>query len=183
MAKTVTERAEVIPVLGELFRELGFAGTSLTQITERTGLGKGSLYHFFPGGKEEMAQAVLEDVATWFESNVYAPLRDAPDPRIGIERMFNEDEHFFRSGRRVCLVGAFALDETRDRFPAAVRSYFAAWTTALAGALRRGGVPPEEVKVFMAEATSGDYDKLLQTVMEWVNCDGDDDGDDEDDFS
>jgi hypothetical protein len=29
-------------------------------------LGKGSLYHFFPGGKEDMAKAVLDEVAVWF---------------------------------------------------------------------------------------------------------------------
>lgn len=36
-------------------------------------------------------------------------------------------------------------------------------------ALRRHGVPPEEMQRFMAEATSGDYNHLLSTCMEWVN--------------
>ena len=35
-------------------------------------------------------------------------------------------------------------------------------------ALSRGGVPPEEVSAFFAEATSGDYDHLLQTCMKYV---------------
>lgn len=35
--------------------------------------------------------------------------------------------------------------------------------------LRRGGVPAEEVDEFVAEATSGDYDLLLQTAMRWVS--------------
>ena len=34
--------------------------------------------------------------------------------------------------------------------------------------LRRGGATPEEVAQFVDEATSGDYDHLLQTVMRWV---------------
>ena len=59
MARIVMERADVLPMLGEVFREHGFEGASLAAITARTGLGKGSLYHFFPGGKEEMAAAVL----------------------------------------------------------------------------------------------------------------------------
>src|SRR3954469_22668198 len=62
MAKTVAERAAVLPVLGEVFREHGFEGASLSLIGERTGLGKGSLYLFFPGGKEEMATAVLAEI-------------------------------------------------------------------------------------------------------------------------
>jgi len=53
-------------------------------------------------------------------------------------------------------------------------------------ALRAGGVSPEEVKTFMDTATSGDYNHLLATVMEWVEITGedrysDDDDEDEDD--
>jgi hypothetical protein len=40
------------------------------------------------------------------------------------------------------------------------------------GALKRARVPPEEVKAFIAEATSSDYNHLLRTVMAWVNTDG-----------
>ena len=40
-----------------------------------------------------------------------------------------------------------------------------------AAALRAAGVPPEEIDAFFAEATSGDYDHLLQTTMAWVDCD------------
>ena len=38
----------------------------------------------------------------------------------------------------------------------------------VAKALREDGVPKEQVNEFFAEATSGDYDHLLQTVMKWV---------------
>jgi len=35
-------------------------------------------------------------------------------------------------------------------------------------ALREGGVSDEEVKQYYEEATSGDYNHLLRTTMEWV---------------
>ena len=35
-------------------------------------------------------------------------------------------------------------------------------------ALRKGGASEDEVKEFMDEAKSGDYDHLLQTCMKWV---------------
>lgn len=38
-------------------------------------------------------------------------------------------------------------------------------------ALREAGVPKDERDKFQAEATSGDYDHLLQTVMRWVAVD------------
>lgn len=36
------------------------------------------------------------------------------------------------------------------------------------GALRRAGVSKEQRDEFMKAATSGSYDHLLQTVMQWV---------------
>ena len=38
-------------------------------------------------------------------------------------------------------------------------------------ALRRAGVSKVERDEFMAEATSGDYNHLLKTVMDWVDVD------------
>ena len=36
-------------------------------------------------------------------------------------------------------------------------------------ALKLAGVSPDEVLEFRTEATSGNYDHLLQTAMAWVN--------------
>ncbi|MEA1831362.1 TetR/AcrR family transcriptional regulator [Methylobacterium durans] len=139
MTRTVNERADAVAALAEIFREFGYEGASLSLIGARTGLGKGSLYHFFPGGKEEMAASVLAEIDGWFARAVFAPLREDPDPSAAIRRMFRETDAYFRSGRRVCLVGAFALGDVRDRFAARIATYFAAWRDALADALRRAG--------------------------------------------
>ncbi len=40
---------------------------------------------------------------------------------------------------------------------------------AVRTALRRAGVPREEIEAYSAESTSGDYDNLLQTAMRWVD--------------
>ena len=38
-------------------------------------------------------------------------------------------------------------------------------------AMRDAGIPNEEINAFQAEATSGDYDNLLRTVVKWVSTD------------
>lgn len=140
-------------MIAEVFREFGYEGASLSRITERTGLGKGSLYHFFPGGKEEMARDILVHVDHWFVENMFRPLeRDAP--AAGIEKMWAATTDYFHSGRRICLVGAFSLDETREPFSAEIRLYFARWIKALSGALARGGLDPREARQ-LGEATVG----------------------------
>ena len=146
MVREIAERDDLIPKLAEIFRERGFSGTYLSEITERTGLGKGSLYHFFPNGKKEMAEAVLDDVALWFEENIFLPLRKNKDANTSIKNMFHQVDTFFYSGERICLMGAFALDETRDKFATEVHAYFADWVKSLAIALKQKGYEAKVAK-------------------------------------
>lgn len=138
-------RSTVIARLAEVFRAHGYEGTSLTLITQATALGKGSLYNLFPRGKEQMAEEVIAHIDGWFEREVFAPLR-GDDSSEGIARMFDAVDRYFESGGRVCLVGVFALGTARDHFGKAVRDYFKAWEAALAGALRRQGIPAAEAR-------------------------------------
>jgi AcrR family transcriptional regulator len=136
----MTQRAAAIPALAEAFREHGYEGASLASLCAATGLGKGSLYNFFPGGKEEMAAAVLADVDAWFTGSVFEPLRAAGNgDQAAIAAMFEAVTAYFRSGRRVCLQGAFALGRERDLFAVTIAGYFDRWIAALAAALHAGG--------------------------------------------
>ena len=115
----------------------------------------GSLYHFLPGGKEEMADAVLSEIDGWFENHVFAPLRKTSRPEDAISAMFDSVDAYFRSGRRVCLVGALALGDTRDRFASEVRSYFSGWVGALSGALIRSKRSSASARVLAEEVVAG----------------------------
>lgn len=132
-------RTELLAALSEVFRAHGYEGATLALISEATGLGKGSLYNFFPGGKEQMADEVLASIDRWFVDNIYTPLRTSPDAKLGIAQMYAATDDYFRSGQRVCLVGVVALGASRDLFGEKVKVYFAGWVDALAAALRRLG--------------------------------------------
>jgi TetR/AcrR family transcriptional repressor of lmrAB and yxaGH operons len=152
MGRPHTDRADAIPGLAEVFRTFGFDGASLALIIAGTGLGKGSLYHFFPGGKEEMAAAVLDHIDSWFELALFRPLREATDASAAIRAMFRTVDDYFWSGGRVCLIGAFALGDARDRFAQKIATYFAVWRDDLASALRRAG-KDEAAALALAEDT------------------------------
>ena len=152
MARMVAERSDAIASLAEVFREHGYEGASLAVIGKATGLGKGSLYHFFPNGKEEMVRAVLAEIEQWFEDSVYSPLRDGDDANAAITTMLDETAKYFRSGRRVCLVGALAVANTRDLFAQAIRGYFLAWVDALQAALVRQGRDANQARLLSEDA-------------------------------
>ncbi|MEA1674329.1 TetR/AcrR family transcriptional regulator [Nitrospirillum sp. BR 11163] len=155
MARTLADRQDVIPVLAEVFRDHGFEGASLSAITARTGLGKGSLYNFFPGGKAEMAEMVLAHIDGWFRAHVFEPLEQTEDGLKAVEAMFQATDAYFRSGQRVCVVGVFALGDARDLFTEQVHGYFAAWVRALAGALVRAGRDPDRARADAEEVVAG----------------------------
>jgi TetR/AcrR family transcriptional repressor of lmrAB and yxaGH operons len=157
MARVMAERSEVVPLLAEVFRTYGFEGASLARISEATRLGKGSMYNFFPGGKEEMAEAVLTEIDAWFRDQVFQPLRaaSAADAQQGVARMFTAVGRYFLSGRKVCVVGVFALGHERDRFAVKVQAYFAEWVQALAAALECGGRDAETALALAEEVVGG----------------------------
>lgn len=141
-------------MLAEVFRELGYEGASFGKITELTGISKGSLYHFFPDGKEQMAAEVIAQIDGWFVENIYQSLEQGA-PSAALERMWVEVDTYFRSGRRVCLIGAFALDTTRDSFAAAIRDYFHRWVRALARCLSKMGVKPAVARASAEDVVAG----------------------------
>src|SRR5260370_28701857 len=135
MARSIAERADVLPQLAEVFRAHGYEGATLALISDATGLGKGSLYNFFPGGKEHMAMEVLDSIDRWFVDNIYTPLRTSTDPAKGIVDMFVAVDDFFCSRQRGCLVGARGLVAPRDLFCRKGQNYFSARVACRAAAL------------------------------------------------
>jgi AcrR family transcriptional regulator len=152
--RVLTDRASAVPALAEAFREHGFEGASLAVLSKATGLGKGSLYNFFPGGKEEMMAAVLADIDRWFEQAIFAPLERADDPAAAIASMIDDVTAYFRSGRRICLVGALGLNAAGEAFNGAINGYFARWIAVLARCLEIGGVEPDRARILAEEAVS-----------------------------
>ncbi len=160
MARQIAERADLLPKLAEVFRTHGYAGASLGAIGRATGLGKGSLYHFFPRGKEEMAEAVLAEIDAWFAVEVLGPLRHPGDPRQSIREMCRAVEAHQKAGKRVCAFALFALDDTREKFGPALRRHFQTWIEALARVLVVAGRGPAAARTEAVDAIS-----LIQGAM------------------
>jgi TetR/AcrR family transcriptional repressor of lmrAB and yxaGH operons len=136
-----------LPALAEVFREHGFEGASLSMLSKATGLGKGSLYNFFPGGKAEMMDAVLTEIDDWFATMIFVPLEQASDPASAITAMIEDVTTYFQSGGRVCLVGWLGLGASGDVFAVRIR-----WISALARCLEASALP-SSLAVRLAEDT------------------------------
>lgn len=147
VAKTPTTREEIVMTIYDLFRRAGYDAVSISDISEATGLGKSSLYHHFPGGKPDMAEAVADLALGFMRENVFVPLAgDRPLARK-IDRMLRIVDEMYEGGGAPCLVAQMMMSPTAS--PAAVatvRAVIAEWIDALADALRRTGAKPADAR-------------------------------------
>lgn len=129
-----------------LLRELGVEGTSFSQVLAHSGAPRGSIYHYFPGGKKQMIEEATRLAGDFIGQMIVAPLEsDDPLTLLDGTRAFWADvlgRSEFRSG---CPIVASALDgdnspEARD----AAADVFAGWEKQLAEALRKHGIPDEK---------------------------------------
>jgi AcrR family transcriptional regulator len=139
MPPALATKAEVLDRLMESFRRHGYDGASLATLSERTGLGKSSLYHHFPGGKEQMALEVLAHLNAALLPTFQA-VDAEPDPRKKLDLLLEALDAFYEGGRKACLLERLGASVDRARFGAPLRATFSAWMSALARIGRAAGL-------------------------------------------
>lgn len=139
MPPALATKAEVLDRIMESFRKDGYDGASLTTLSKRTGLGKSSLYHHFPGGKQQMALEVLAHLNATL-SGTFQAVRDEPDPKRKLDLMLDAIEHFYDGGRKACLLERLVASVDRARFGAPLRATFVGWMSVLEDIGRAAGL-------------------------------------------
>jgi AcrR family transcriptional regulator len=72
----------------ELFRRQGFAGTGVKQIVAEASAPFGSLYHFFPGGKEQLGEEVIRSSGAIYGQLLDAFYKPGEDPVAATRNFF-----------------------------------------------------------------------------------------------
>lgn len=139
MPAAKVDDAALLERLTAVFQRYGYEGASLTRLCEATGLQRASLYHRFPGGKEQMAEAVLEGVALWLETHVLQPLRGAGSPEQRVRQMAGQLDALYRGGERSCLLDTLSLGDAGGPFRTAVRAAAQSWLGAMEKVAREAG--------------------------------------------
>jgi TetR/AcrR family transcriptional regulator, lmrAB and yxaGH operons repressor len=139
-------RAEVIAHIFAVFRDRGFEGATLSEISQATGLGKSSLYHYFPNGKEDMVFAVFTLLERWMTDNVLGPLYGVGTPKQKLSAMLRAFDELYDGGRNACVLGALVSGGGRMRFQTELKSSFETWINALRDLAIEAGVPRREAQ-------------------------------------
>jgi TetR/AcrR family transcriptional repressor of lmrAB and yxaGH operons len=129
-----------IPCLLQLFRQYGYDGATLSKISEATGLGKASLYHHFPGGKDEMVETVLDYLERWMDQNIVQILTRVGEPLSRLQQMCDRLSEVYAGGKQPCLSAILLLGSARDVFNDRVQHLYRVWIDAIAIVLTELGM-------------------------------------------
>ena len=141
MAVQKIDDEKLLDRLTRVFRLYGYEGASLSRISEATGLQRASLYHRFPGGKREMAKAVLARASHWMAYRILAPLSGPGTPTKRIRLMADRLQEFYSGGRQSCLLDSLSLSADQSEIRRHIKEGMTAWTRALAAVAREAGLP------------------------------------------
>lgn len=146
MSETTTSRQKdkIVRATAQLLRRRGFAATGLSDIIENSRTPKGSIYHYFPGGKDEIAAAAVRYAGDKVRRTLEELAASAATP-AALLRAYGAllagwmADSGFRDG---CPITTAVLETAPDKIDvaAAGKAAFAGWTAAIEARLIASGV-------------------------------------------
>lgn len=133
-------RERMLEAAISLMQRTGLSGAAINHVVRESQAPKGSMYHYFPGGKRQLATEAIELYATRVRDFLDATLSAPRTPAAKIRALFKayarriEDAQFHAS----CAAGAVALDLDADLEPLRrnVDQAFSGWVDTIAAQFR-----------------------------------------------
>lgn len=145
MEAQLPPRERLIVAAARLMREKGYEAMSLRAVVGQAGAPWGSLQHYFPGGKRQLALEAVEFSDHQVRGVIRASMRGAATPQKGLRRFFDVALSTLEDGdfRLGCPIAAVALDASAgdDQIATACRDAMRAWQELIAEGLRARGIP------------------------------------------
>jgi AcrR family transcriptional regulator len=157
-------RERIVDVSAELLSRQGFAATGVKQIVREARAPFGSIYHFFPGGKEELGAAAIRRAGAGYEELIPAVFNPAPDLVSAVRDFFAgaaallEDSEY----EDACPIATVALEvsSTSELMREACADVFESWIAAGVPRFTAEGLDEEtarELVVAMIAALEGAF--------------------------
>jgi TetR/AcrR family transcriptional regulator, lmrAB and yxaGH operons repressor len=140
MPAAVIPRDEAVSRILAVFRQYGYDGASLSRLSEATGLGRSSLYHHFPNGKVDMAQAAVASVRAWLGENVFSALEGEAPPETRLKRFAAKILDFYSHGKSPCLTDLFTMGDAGEIFREGFSKSVRVLIQAIAAVVQEAGI-------------------------------------------
>jgi AcrR family transcriptional regulator len=134
----------------ELFRRQGYTGTGVKQIVASAKAPFGSLYHFFPGGKEQLGAEVIRRSGGLYIELFASIALEAPDVVTAVRDFFNGAAETLRETdyEDACPIATVALEvaSTNEPLRQATADVFDSWIAAASEYFAAAGIRREQAR-------------------------------------
>ena len=148
MANDTKQR--LMAATAERFKVQGYNGTGVKQIVADAGAPFASLYHFFPGGKEELGAEVIRWSGAMYGLLWLEVVRPAPNLATGVRRFFElAAEHLVETDYAdACPIATVALEVSSISEPMreACHDVFELWLQGATEDFVAAGVPKRRAR-------------------------------------
>ncbi len=131
----------------ELFRRQGYAGTGIKQILAAANAPFGSLYHFFPGGKEQLGAETIRSSGQLYIGRFATIAMQAPDAPSAVGAFFSGAAETLveTDYADACPIATVALEvsSTNEQLREACADVFDSWIAGAAQYFTAAGIPRE----------------------------------------
>jgi TetR/AcrR family transcriptional regulator, lmrAB and yxaGH operons repressor len=143
MTQGTDTRDRILDATSHLLRRQGYAATGIKQIVAEGHAPLGSVYHYFPGGKEQIGAEALERAGEKIRRTIESA-GDAPDLPAAINEYFAHNADRLRESdyRRGCPIATVCLEVSSDneRIRTVCEQVFASWQETLARVFVKAGI-------------------------------------------
>jgi AcrR family transcriptional regulator len=148
-------RERIVQRSAELFRRQGFAGTGVKQIVAEASAPFASLYHFFPGGKEQLGEEAIRSSGALYGLLIDAFFEPGGDPVAATRDFFAAAAAAVRESdyADACPIATVALEvsSTSEPMRQACADVFDGWVDGAAERLRECGLPRKRSRALAFE--------------------------------
>jgi AcrR family transcriptional regulator len=143
-------RQRLVTVSADLFQRQGLTGTGIKQILSESNARFSSLYHHFPGGKDELAAEVVRISGARYQQLVEAVWDSAPDVIQSVTEVFDGASKTLEATdfAVACPIATVALEvaSTNDGLREVTAEVFGAWISSGTKRLVVAGMDPQKAR-------------------------------------
>ncbi len=140
----------ILDSTAELFRRQGYAGTGLKQIASEASAPFGSVYHFFPGGKEQLGAEVIRTSGRLYMQIFVEVASEAPDVLTAVEGFFSGAAETLSETdyADACPIATVALEvaSTNETLRIATSDVFGEWIDGTSAYFVFAGIPEKSAR-------------------------------------
>ncbi len=147
-------RERILTATNELLRRHGYNGMSIKQISAASSAPMGSLYHFFPDGKDAIVRESLESSGAVYLQLFQAIAAESPSTADAITNFFDGAAALLEASDfiEICPIGSVAREiaSTNDPLRSATHRVFTSWIEAATAMFATSGLPEIDARQLAA---------------------------------